>query len=338
MFGKTTVAVCASLLLGFDFMRFVQTRLGTIDSYAVLFILLAYFFMYRYMTVDPGAPFRKSLVPLAFSGIFFGFAIAVKWIGFYAGAGLLVIYIIRLYQLGMHYNTEKMNGFGKHLIKTLLYSTLFFVIIPAVVYYLSYIPYGIAWGKTVGQGMLWDPEFFRIVWNNQVSMFSYHSQLNAEHPFSSTWWQWILNLRPILYVNSASGELRSTFGSFGNPVVWWGGFAAIIVMAVRVFTHNDGKAWFILISYVMQLLPWVAVTRIVFIYHYFPSSLFLILALAHMFNTIIDRGEQFGRQITAGFTSLAGIVFIMFYPALSGMYMPSWYYSSLLKWFPSWPF
>ena len=338
MFGKTLVAAGAALLSGFDFMRFVQTRLATIDSYAVLFILLAFFFMYRYITVDADAPFRKSVAPLALSGIFFGLSFAVKWVGFYAGAGLLVIYIIRLYQLIVHYNEQKKSGFGIYLTKTLLFSMLFFVIIPVLVYYLSYIPYGAARGMTLEQGMLWNPEFFDIVWKNQVSMFSYHSKLVAEHPFSSTWWQWILNIRPILYVNSASGELRSTFGSFGNPVVWWAGFVAIVIMAVRVFTHNDGKAWFILIGYALQLLPWVAVTRIVFIYHYFPSSLFMILALAHIFNTMIERGEQLGKQMVYGFTALTGIIFAMFYPAISGMYMPRWYYSNLIKWFDSWPF
>jgi len=338
MFGKTIIAVCASLLFGFDFMRFIQTRIATIDSYSVLFILLAFFFMYRHITVDADAPFRKSLTPLALSGIFFGLSFAVKWVGFYAGAGLLVIYVIRLYQLGLHYNSTKKEGFGIYLIKTLLFSVLFFVIIPVLVYYITYIPYGTARGMSLEQGMLWDPEYIKMVWGNQVSMFSYHSRLTAEHPFSSTWWQWILNLRPILFVNSSSGELRSTFGSFGNPIVWWSGFIAIIVMVIRVFTHNDGKAWFILIGYMLQLLPWVAVTRIVFIYHYFPSSLFIVLAIAHIFNTMIERGEQFGKQVVYGFTALTGIVFVIFYPVISGMYMPRWYYSSLIKWLPSWPF
>jgi len=338
MFGNTFVSVCATFLFGFDFMRFVQTRLGTIDTFSVLFILLAFFFMYRYITTDTNASFRKSLIPLAFSGLFFGFSFAVKWTGFYAGAGLLVLYVIRLIQLGLYYNTTQKNGFGSYLTKTLLFSVLFFVVVPIISYYLTYIPYGIAAGMSLSDGMLWSSGYFRIVWGNQLFMFNYHSSLVAEHPYSSYWWQWILNIRPILYVRHVIDNARATFGSFGNPVVWWGGFVAMIIMAVRVFTHRDSKALFILIGYLSQLLPWVAVTRIVFIYHYFPSSLFIILALAHIFNTIIEQREDFGRSVVYGYTVIAGIFFIIFYPMLSGLYLPFWYYSDFLKWFISWPF
>ena len=43
---------------------------------------------------------------------------------------------------------------------------------------------------------------------------------------------------------------------------------------------RDRTALFILVGYLAQLLPWVFVTRVVFEYHYFPSSVFLVLALA----------------------------------------------------------
>ena len=337
-FGRTLVAACGTLLLGFDFMRFVQTRIGTIDTFVVLFILLAFFFMYRHITTDCDAPFRKSLAPLALSGIFFGLACMVKWIGFYAGAGLLLIYVIRLFQLGFHYMSTEKPGYGKYLSKTLFFSLLFFVIIPAAFYYLSYIPLGLARGMTLGGGMLWDTEFFEIVRSNQLYMFRYHSRLVAEHPFSSVWWQWILNIRPILYVNGAMGNMRATFGAFGNPVVWWGGILAMLVMAVRVFTHRDGKALFILIGYLSQLLPWVAVTRIVFAYHYFPSTLFIVLALAHIFNTLIEKQENSGKLAVYGYTTVSGTIFAIFYPSLSGMYMPYWYYSNIVRWFSTWPF
>ncbi|MDR2570351.1 MAG: phospholipid carrier-dependent glycosyltransferase [Oscillospiraceae bacterium] len=339
MFGKTIIAVCGTLLLGFDFMRFVQTRIATIDTYAVTFILLTFFFMYRYITTDPDAEFRKSLAPLALSGIFFGLGFATKWIGFYAGAGVFVLYVIRLFQLGLHYSTTEKPDFGKYLIKTLLYSFLFFVIIPVIVYYLTYIPYGYARGWSLGGGMLWDTDYFNLVWSNQVSMFTYHSRLVAEHPFSSVWWQWIFNIRPILYVNNYLGDARAAFGAFGNPVVWWGGLLAVIMAVFRVFTHRDEKALIIVIGYLSQLLPWVAVTRIVFAYHYFSSTLFLVLALALVFDTIIERQKNnAGKYAVFGYTVVTGTIFAIFFPMLSGMYIPRWYYSSFIKWFHTWPF
>jgi len=338
MFGRTIVATCGTLLLGFDFMRFVQTRIATIDTYAVFFILLAFFFMYRHITTDVDAKFSKSLLPLALSGLFFGLSISVKWTGFYAGAGLLIIYIIRLVQLGKHYKATRKRNFDFYLLYTLLYSFLFFVIVPALIYYISYIPYGVARGMPVGSGMIFKSEYFEMFWSNQVTMFEYHSTLVAEHPFSSMWWQWISDTRPILYVNGYNGDARATFGAFGNPVVWWGGFLAMIVMGVRVFKYRDGKALFIIIGYLSQLLPWVAVTRILFIYHYFPSTLFLILALSHIFNTIMERKKRNRRAVINGFATAAGLVFALFYPVLSGLYLPNWYYTYFIKWISTWPF
>jgi len=339
MFGKTIIASCAALLFGFDFMRFVQTRIGTIDTYVVFFILLSFFFMYRFITTDVNAPFRKGFVSLALSGLFFGLSFSVKWVGFYAGAGLLIIYVIRLVQLGLFYGSTFKRGYGVYLTKTILFSFLFFVLIPVVIYYVSYIPYGTVRGMPVNIRMFLNPEYFRLVWNNQILMFTYHSRLVAEHPFTSSWWQWILNIRPILYVNNASGEGRAIFGAFGNPVIWWGGFIAMIMMAVRVFTHRDSKSLFILIGYLSQLLPWVAVTRILFIYHYFPSTLFLILALAHIFNTLIERrGQSSGKTAVYAYTAASGSMFALFYPAMSGMYLPRWFYLNFIKWFGSWPF
>ena len=339
MFGKTAVATCGTLLFGFDFMRFVQTRIATIDTYGVFFILISFFFMYRYITADADAPFKKSLAPLALSGVFFGFGCASKWIVPYAGVGLAVIYTIHLALLSIRYSENGRSGFGRYLRKTLLFSVLFFGVIPIVIYCLSYIPYGLARDMTLSGGMLWDGEFYKIIWENQVSMLSYHGRLEATHPYSSWWYQWIVNGRPILYYNSYHGSMRSSFAAFGNPVVWWGGFIAMIAMAIRMVKRRDGAALFIVIGFLSQLLPWVAVSRIVFIYHYFPSTLFLVMALAHVFNTILERGQGRFKQAVYGYTASAGLLFFMFYPALTGVYAPTWYFRYLLRWIPqAWPF
>ena len=339
MFGKTAVATCGTLLLGVDFMRFVQTRIATIDTYGVFFILLSYYFMYRYITTDVRAPFRKALTPLGLCGTFFGFGCASKWIVIYAGAGLAVIFVIRLVMLGKSYDREGLFGYRYYVIKTLAWSALFFIVIPIIIYYLSYIPYGLAKGMSIKDGMLTDSEFYeKILWKNQTSMFSYHSKLEATHPYSSWWYQWITDARPILYFNRYEGSMRSSFSAFGNPVIWWGGFIAMIIMALRVIRKHDGIALFILIGYLSQIGPWLGITRIVFIYHYFPSTLFLVLAIAHLFNTILDSGHSWRKASVYAYTAASSVIFAMFYPALTGVLAPQWYFRYLLRWIPrAWP-
>ncbi|MDR0838459.1 MAG: phospholipid carrier-dependent glycosyltransferase [Oscillospiraceae bacterium] len=342
MFGRTLIAVCGTLLLAFDFMRFTQSRLATVDTYPVFFILLSYLFMYRYIAQDGHTPFRESLRPLAFAGLFFGIGAACKWIVIYAGAGLFVMYVIKLITDYKYYYEDGEPGlYLPRVIKTLAATALFFIAIPVIIYCLSYMPYGRARGMTVKNGMLWNPEYYKMIWKVQVNTFNYHSKgvLDAVHPYSSWWYQWVADERPILYyLDYPAAGMKSTFGAFGNPIIWWGGFAAVVTMVYRTVRYKDAKALLIVIGFLSQILPWLLVRRIVFVYHYFPSTLFLVLALAHMFDTLAERGERLGRRVAVAFTSASGALFVLFYPVLSGMTMPNAYFEKVLKWFPSWPF
>ena len=69
-----------------------DATIATIDVYAVFFILLMYYFMYRYVTLNffTGG-LKKTLVPLGACGLFFGVGAACKWTCIYAGAGLAAL-------------------------------------------------------------------------------------------------------------------------------------------------------------------------------------------------------------------------------------------------------
>ena len=369
MFGKTFVATCGTLLFGFEFMRFVQTRIATVDTYPVFFILLSYLFMYRFITTTADRPLRKTLRPLGIAGLFFGFGVATKWIVIYAGLGLFVMYILKIItDYKYYYAPENLGGYTGRVIKTLAFTALTFIAIPVIIYVLSYIPYGIA--KGMGKGMLLDIEYYKMVVNVQLNTFKYHSALVAEHPYSSWWYQWVINHRPILYyLDYLKDGTRSAFAAFGNPIIWWGGLTAIIVMIVRAIVSRDARALVIVIGYFAQLVPWMFVSRIVFAYHYFPSTVFLIIALAHMFDTIYERavlpiGSEYralppddgdeqencdyvperigeaghGRRAIVAFTAASGVLFALFYPVLTGLPAAPEYLRQVTKWMPTWPF
>ena len=346
MFGKTYIAICGTLLFGFDFMRFTQTRIATIDTYGVLFILLSYFFMYRYITTNPSAKLRVAAGSLALSGLFFGIGCASKWIVIYAGAGLAAIFFVHLVMQVKYYKANDMAGVNMgsitgRVIKTLICAALFFIVVPVIIYCLSYIPYGTAKGMSVKDGMLWNPEYYKIIWNNQTGMFSYHGKLTEGHPYASRWYQWIVDGRPILYFwdgNVAPG-MKSAFAAFGNPVVWWGGLLAMTAMVYRFIKFRDSKALFIVIGYLSQFAPWLLISRAVFIYHYFPSVVFLTMAAAHIFNSMDERKLGSYKLAINTFTASAGVLFLAFYPAISGFPAPHWYFKYFLRWIPgAWPF
>ena len=316
--GYITPAAC-TLLMATDFMHFVQTRIATIDTYAVFFILLMYLFMYLFVT-------EGRLRDLALCGLSFGLGAASKWTCFYAGAGLAVIWAVWVIREARAGRLDLL-GF----VKNALFCVMFFVLVPGLIYYLAYIPYGVAQGKT----NLLSRDYLNIVLDNQRYMFNYHSQLVATHPYSSHWYQWLLDIRPILYYLDylANGRVVS-FGAFVNPVLCWGGLLALFVLGFLTVVRRDRVSAYILLGYLAQLLPWVLVPRLTFAYHYFPCTIFLALALGRCFD-IMDRNVRYGKLYVDGFAALSIAVFVLFFPVLAGIPIGK---SILRSWLPTWPF
>lgn len=337
LFGKTVIAACGTIIFTFDFMRFVQTRICTIDTYSVLFVILTYLFMFRYITRDHDKPFSKSVAPLALTGFFFGLGAAAKWTSIYAGLGLLVLYVINIVKRYQHCH-ENGGNFGTWLVKTLLASAVFFIAVPSVIYYISYIPYGVAYGYVDKIPDIFKREYWDMVVDNQIHMFTYHSGLESEHPYSSEWYMWLLNIRPILYFRTFfENGTKSLFASFNNPVVSWAGLIAIASMFVSYYKNRDSRVIYILVGYFSQLLPWVIITRIAFSYHYFTCIIFIVLALSYVLNNIWERKIGRYKMAVFLFTGSVVVVFAMFYPVLSGMTVADQYAYYFLRWFPSWP-
>lgn len=90
---RSSIGFAAMAMMALDCMHFTQTRIATIDSFPVLFIILSWLFMLRFMQRDiVEEPMKKVLPDLALSGFFMGCGIASKWIGIYSGAGLAIMY------------------------------------------------------------------------------------------------------------------------------------------------------------------------------------------------------------------------------------------------------
>ena len=335
-FGRTAVAACGTILFAVDFMHLVQTRIATIDTYGVFFILAMYYFLYRWITVPPNTRLRRSLLPLFLSGLMFGIGVASKWTVIYGGVGLAIVYAVNLVCKYRSWSREAgVPRFAPWLIGTLLWSVVFFIAIPAAIYVASYIPYAVADGDTSWQNLL------RIVVDNQEFMFTYHSGVDTPHPYSSRWYQWIVDGRPILYYREqdmlASQGLKSAFSSFNNPLVSWAGLLCIILTGIETVRRRSGRALFILVGYLSQLVPWMFITRITFAYHYFPSMLFLVMAISYAMNQILRRRRREGKKAVYGLTAGATALYAAFYPVLIGLYVPVFYTWNFLRWLPSWP-
>lgn len=353
LFGRTPIAACGTALFAFDFMHLTQTRIATIDTYGVFFILLMYFFLYRYLTLPAGTSFRKGALPLFLSGLTWGLGAASKWTVIYGGAGLAILYFIGLWFKWRDWpqdETGRRVDFGPWCGRTIAFSVLCFVLIPVVIYTLSYWPYAVAKGDTSLKSLI------TVMVENQKFMFTYHNGVHDFHPYSSQWYQWIVDGRPILYyLDNSQVEttgLKAAFGCFNDPVVAWAGLLAVVsILARAVLTLIQrvrnvpsflrplgGTALFLTVGYFSQLAPWFLIGRTTFEYHYFPSTLFLVLAVCFAFHELAECRPKAWKGWAWSVTGLSVALYPLFYPVLIGLSVPTWYTTNLLKWLPSWPF
>lgn len=362
LFKRRDLAAFSMGAFSLDLMHYTQTRIATIDSFPVFFILLSYWFMVRYMQNDVFAveqeeepvlftkAYWKSLIPLALSGLMMGLSIASKWIGIYSAVGLAVLYftaIYRQYRAGnvafsfvidnsdatLSVNQRKrIKGAQDHALNrafiTCGFCILFFVLVPCIVYYLSYIPYLAPTGRVTIQ---------RVI-QEQIGMLDYHSTpgLGMDHPFQSPWWQWPLILKPMWFAqdNFEPAGYASTIVCMGNPWIFYIGALCMLATLIALFArhmdwsapkmkfrHGDGNltVFVLVIAFLSQYLPWVLVPRSMYMYHYFASVPFIILATAWVLGRLAERKQNLMRLLIGIYLLMALAYFILFYPFASGM-------------------
>lgn len=341
--GERFFAGLSALLFAVDFMHFTQTRIATIDVFVTFFIILMYYFMYQYCQKSfYDTSLYKTFLPLGASGIAMGFGIACKWTGVYAGAGLAILFFATLYRRYREYRyalqspAESSNGirhktiishFKPYTIKTILFCMVFFVLVPALIYLLSYIPFVDGSNNLIAK-----------MWNNQKLMLGYHTNLDATHPYSSPWYQWPVMIRPVFYYSGIiSSTTRQGISAFGNPLIWWVGIPAFLYMLYLMIKEKDRTAAFLTVSYLAQFLPWCLVSRLTFMYHYFPSVPFVVLMIVYAAQYIKKHTTEntFRMWIILYAAATVGL-FILFYPVLSGQTVSVSYVNALLRWLDSW--
>ncbi|MCD8398908.1 MAG: phospholipid carrier-dependent glycosyltransferase [Lachnospiraceae bacterium] len=343
----------ACFLFVFDFMHFVQTRMATLDGFITFFTLLMYFFMYRYSRLSfYDTPLWRTFLPLGACGISFGLGIACKWTGFYAGVGLLVLFFRILYLRTREYayarktpdgnsndisHAAVMRSFRRSIIGTLCFFLVFFLAVPALIYTLSYLPFS----DGTDAGLI-----ARMV-SNQQYILSFHTGVAGDHQFASSWYEWPLMLRPVLYYSKIIGQdLRAGISGFGNPLIWWAGipaFAYMVYLILRRKTESSEKlilgetAGFLCLAYLSCYLPWCLISRFTFIYHYFPCVPFVVCMIACSFAQWKDRmGRKKFIALLVGYSAAVLLLFLLFYPVLTGQVVSKAYVETFLEWLDGW--
>ncbi len=339
-------------------------------------IAMFYFMLQYAQTDFYETPLWKMFVPLGLSAVMMGLGCASKWTGVYAAAGLGVFFFaIMGVRIAEYVKAKKepkgttngishalvMEVFPKRLLWTLLFCVLFFILIAGSIYLLSYIPFSDGCVDNVQRfsGLLADPErsvtglyknvidflqehqnpFTELVGRmvkNADTMFHYHASLKDEHPYSSSWEQWPTMIKPMFYYcNTVVNGLKEGISAFGNPLVWWAGIPAFFVMLYRIIRRSDKVAAFLVFAYMVQYLPWILVPRCTFAYHYFPSVPFVAMMVVYVMVLLVKRSPKWLKWMYV-YGTAAFVLFLLFYPVLSGQPILDTFARDGLKWLNGW--
>ena len=309
LFKKRKYAIFASLLMTFDTFHFAQTRMGTVDSHLILFILLASYFMVKYTK-------NNKTFYLLLSGIFFGLSVSVKWTGLYGGIALAIIFFTYLVK------NKKIN------IKNFLKGTLFFVVIPLFIYSSLYLIFP--------NNKLNHTTNFENIINQQKDMYNYHSKLNATHYFSSKWYTWPISYKPVWYHQEIlNNGTKETISGIGNIVIWWMGIIGFLYSLIKLIRKKDKQSFIIVVSMLSLWLPYAFIGRVMFLYHYFPVLPFMMLGIVNLFKSIEEKYKL--KYLIPLYMIFVIAFFIIYYPVISGIETPISYIEKL-RIFDSWTF
>lgn len=197
------------------------------------------------------------------------------------------------------------------------------------------------------------PSYWSQLIELNYEMYHASATLTATHSYGSPWYSWPLELRPVYYWQgvAASDGHQGNIYLLGNPVIWWGLGITVILALIKL--RADWAAalrpvrfglLLAAIAYLMNYLPFVGVTRVMFLYHYLFSFIWSIIFVTLLIGGRVGwntTGDQFAfpdnssRWLYISIISLACAGFIIFAPLAYGWTLSpaqlNWHF-----WLPSW--
>lgn len=293
---------------------------------------------------DPWGPRTGMRWWLLAAAVLFGLACGVKWSGIYAVAVFGVVAVIWSASARRAIGARLWVGGG--LIRDGIRSFLTLVPTAAAVYVLTWLPWWLNpntylrhWASDVNAvaespQRTWLPDWLNSWWEYHLQMWHFHNNLSSDHPYMSNPVGWLIQWRPTSLAWDDIQDLSSpdlcgadrcvsAITSLGNPVIWWGGALALLLVLWAAFGRRDWRAWAILAGYAATYLPWFAyMNRTIFTFYTVALAPFVTLALTYGLGVLLGPASWPLRERRPGIWTAAAIVVLAV--AVGGFYWPIW--------------
>jgi len=183
----------------------------------------------------------------------------------------------------------------------------------------------------------------------QYTMYEYHHNLVATHPYSSKWWEWPLDYVPVAYFyqdrrnNPANDKGCCVYEitSMPNPIILWFGLFCVPFVGVLAWRERNKAYALIVVTYLLQWLPWIGSPRLIFAYHFYVNIPLICLCNAIFLQRVWvwlrarENLQWLGGLAVGSYVAAAAVGFIYFYPILAAHPIP-WDAWHQRMWFPTW--
>ena len=243
---------------------------------------------WRGIAIGPNAGNRPWLLA---AGILSGLACSVKWSGIYVLACLGLFVALR------EITCRWRAGHPSPILGALLADVwwAFILMVPTAI--LTYIASWFSWfthPQAYGHGRSGISGFGGALvdlWIYHKGMWTFHNGLETPHRYQSNPLTWLIQVRPTSFywknddsiTGCPSGNCATDIVALGNPILWWLGIGALLIVICATLYVRNWRAGVILTGYLALYAPWLAYAhRTIFTFYTVAFAPFVALAVAWM--------------------------------------------------------
>ncbi len=343
------IAFLSGLFVIFDNAILTQSRFVLTDIFLLFFGILGVAVFLKSLSLNLWS--KKYFLWTSLSAVLLSASFSVKW------TGLLFSGVVGVILIWLALRDKKIKRFLSSLLIMFLVGVIFYILIFAIhLGILSYSGDGndymssrfkatlIGSNENVG-GMIEPLGFWGRFFELNKAMLISNAGLTAEHSYGSKWYSWPISERPIYYWNKAmdDGQLARIYLQ-SNPILWWLAGLSILYwllwwikeLSLKILKNKNISQYFfpisiILLGYFANLSAYIFVSRVAFLYHYFPSLLFAIIGLGFLIWKYLRKWPAL-----ILFILIAIILSFVFFAPLSYGLPLSEEQFNLRIWFPLW--
>ena len=310
----------------------------------------------RPFAIGPNAGNRPWLLA---AGVLAGLSCSVKWSGIYALAFLGLFVALR--EVTCRWRAGHPSPIRGALLADIWWA--FILMVPTAI--LTYIASWFGWfahPAAHGHGRSGIPGFagsLADLWLYHKEMWTFHNGLSTPHTYQSSPYTWLAQYRATSFhwangpevTGCASGTCATDIVALGNPLLWWIGIGALIVVLWATVRYHNWRTGVITLGYIALYVPWLAYAhRTIFTFYTVAFAPFVALAVAWLIAILAGWVTADGQPLTAPLPRrteltgwvLAAVLTIMIL-ACAAYFMPLWRadvvdYSfwRAHMWLPSW--